>query len=381
MQKFIFDIDIVGTCNLRCRSCPQGNIRDYRPPHGFMAPELLEKIIDKIKVESHVVQVNLFNWAEPLFHPQLPDLIRIIQNAGIPCHLSSNLNILPNADAIMAVGPASFKISVSGFSQAVYGYSHRGGNIEKVKKNMVDLVGAKKKNNASTRIFVNYHRYLHNLKEELQMREFAESLGIEFEPVWALMLPLEKILNSVDKDADSFPLTEEDRELIDCLALPFWKALKAANKQDGKSCRLQNEQVSLNFKGDVMLCCGFFDTSKYTLGNFLDLQLEEIQKLRFNHPVCHRCKRLGGHLYLNYGIDEMDELALANISQEDADLLDLFSEIHKKRLQKRLAKFHNRFLPKVLTLEQKKALGNYLSGLQQFIIHVGRTRFGKSKRS
>ena len=49
------------------------------------------------------------------------------------------------------------------------------------------------------------------------MRKFAADLGIDFEPAWALMFPLEKILAYVDEDAQDFPLTEEDHQLIDQL--------------------------------------------------------------------------------------------------------------------------------------------------------------------
>ena len=136
-DRFDIDIDICGACTLRCPSCPQGNVKDYRLPQGFMAPELLQEIVTKARAECRRPNISLFNWAEPLLHPQLPELIRIVQDAGIPCHLSSNLDILPDADALMAANPASLRISTSGFSQEIYGRTHRGGDIERVKTHMV----------------------------------------------------------------------------------------------------------------------------------------------------------------------------------------------------------------------------------------------------
>jgi len=127
MKRFSFDIDVVGACNLRCPSCPQGNIKDYRLPHGFMEPELLRRIIEKARSECKVTGIGLFSWAEPMLHPKLPDLVRIVQEAGISCFLSSNLKHTAECGCPYGCNPFSFRISASGFTQEVYGHSHREG--------------------------------------------------------------------------------------------------------------------------------------------------------------------------------------------------------------------------------------------------------------
>jgi organic radical activating enzyme len=381
MRKFLFDIDIGGACNLRCPSCPQGNVKDYRLSHGFMEPELLARIVEKAKSECRVGPVSLYNWAEPLLHPRLPELIRIVQDAGIPCHLSSNLNILPNADAIMAANPASFRISTSGFSQEIYGRTHRGGNIERVKKHMVELVQAKKRNKATTDIYVYYHRYRHNLKEGSLMREFAAGISIKFVPDWALMLPLEKIIGYVEGDDFDLPLTVEDQTLIGSLALPLRAALVASRKYGNRPCPMREEAITLDFQGNVMLCCGVFDARKYTLGFYIDMPLAEIQRLKQNHPMCGRCMRHGAHVYLTYGIDEMDELALAEIAPEDAELLDLSYELAWKRRQQRLTKLYDRFFAGFFSTGQKAALAGLFFRMQRFSRRIRREKFGNGERS
>lgn len=366
MQKFSFDIDVTGACNLRCPCCPQGNIRGYRLPHGFMEPELLARIVRKATAECIVTGISLFNWTEPLLHPRLPELIRIVQEAEIPCHLSSNLNLLPDADAIMAANPASFKVSASGFTQDVYGLSHRGGNIEKVKRHMIELVEAKRRTNATTRLFVSFHRYKNNLQEEPLMRDFAVSLGFDFEPVWALMFPLEKILASMDEEAQDVPLTEEDHWLIDCLALPLAKTLELAKKHSSQPCSLRESQVSMDFRGNVLLCCGIFDAGKYTIGRYLDMPLDEIQRMRQNHSMCGLCMPHGGHLYLTYSVPEMDELLLETITEEDAALLNLRNELAQKRIQQRLQRVYQKIFSGIMTKEQKTALKTLLKRIQHF---------------
>ncbi len=356
---------------MRCPSCPQGNIRDYRLSNGRMTPELLERILRKAKSECRVSAVGLFSWAEPLLHPGLPDLIRIVRDFGISCFLSSNLNLLPDADAIMAANPFSFRISASGFTQEVYGYTHRGGNIERVKKHMMELAAAKKRNKADTRIYVYYHRYRHNLKEEPLMRDFAAGLGIGFQPVWALMFPIEKILGYADAAVSDFPLTEDDRRLIDCLALPLGEALKTSEKFRSRRCSLRDAQISLDYQGNTQLCCGIFDAAKFTLGNYLDMPIDEIQRIRQGHGMCERCMRKGGHVYVIQDAHELDELALTNIAPEDAELLGLRHEIAQKRMRRRLEKLYDRVFADFISTEQKARLGTLFDRTQHF---VGRLR-------
>ena len=368
MHKFLFDIDISGACNLRCPSCPQGNVNNYHLPHGFMEPELLERIMEKAVTECLVEQVSLYNWAEPLFHPRLPELINIVQDKGVSCHLSSNLNILPNPDAILAANPASFRISTSGFRQEIYSRTHRGGNIERVKKHMVELTEAKRRTKAQTDIYIYYHRYLHNLEDEPKMREYATRLGIKFIPDWALMLPLEKILGYMEGVDSYLPLTEEDHELINSLALPLRGALTAARKYADRPCPLRDDAVTLDYRGNVMLCCGIFDARKYTLGNYIDMALKDIQQTRYRHPMCESCMRQGAHVYLTYGIDEMDELALANIPPNDIELLnDLRHEITWRQRRRRLTKLYDRFLPDLLSAGQKRFLSDSFSRVQSYL--------------
>lgn len=371
MKRFSFDIDVVGACNLRCPSCPQGNVRDYRLPHGYMEPELLRHIIQKAKSECRVAGIGLFSWAEPMLHPKLPDLIRIVQDAGISCFLSSNLNILRNVDALMAANPFSFRISASGFTQEVYGYSHRGGDIEKVKRHMRELAEAKKRNNATTRIYVYYHRYRHNLRDEPLMRAFAADLGFGFQPVWALFFPVEKLLTYVSGDDYGFSLTPEDLRLIDELALPVKDALAIAGEHRDEPCSLRDRQISLDFQGNVQLCCGIFHAGKFTLGNYLTMSLDEIQRLRRGHGMCVRCMREGAHVYVTYGAHELEELAAANIAPEDAKLLDLHYELAQKRLRRKMEKVYEKVFAGVISTEQKAALGSLFERIHRFI---GRTK-------
>jgi hypothetical protein len=308
--RFFFNIDTHGACNLRCPSCAVGNTI-VKNPQGFMEVPLLERILDKAVSECDLEGVALFVWTEPFLHPKLPELIRVVNAHRTPCSLSTNLNVIKNVDNILAANPDSLRISLSGFYQQTYGITHRGGDIERVKANMLELANARERVGAKTRIHMMYHRYLGNLDEEVLMREYAGSLGFEFQPVWAFLLPLEKAGAYLDHDLSSF--TEDDKKLMERLTVPLDTLPPILKKHRGTSCYLQTQQISMDFKADVQLCCAVYDSSKFTLGNYLDLPLGEIQKRKYSHAMCDHCIATGLHAYQTGIEDAFDEVALQRV--------------------------------------------------------------------
>jgi len=365
VTRFFFNIDVLGSCNLRCPSCPVGNTKEFKPPTGFMEPALLAAIIAKAKSECEVSGVSLFNWTEPILHPKLPELIRVVESSGIPCHLSSNLNQMRNIDAILAENPYGFRISLSGFTQEVYGYTHRGGNIERVKQHMVELADAKKRQKSTTNIHVLYHRYKHNLADERPMREFAQRLGIGFQPVWAFMLPLEKVLAYVNDDPTEATLTDEDHQLIDNLALPLREAIASAEKRREPACRLRDAEMTLDFEGNVQLCCGTYDSRKFTIGKYLTLPHAELQARKYAHDMCRRCMSRGVHVYGTYGGPEFDNIAARTIGTDGVRLIRLNAERRRKRLRRGLEWLYRNTAARYLTREQSARLARRYERLKQ----------------
>ena len=87
-------IDIVGTCNLKCPSCPMGNSENnnYKKP---MPIDVFSSIIKKAKTEK-IRSVYLYNWTKPLINPKIGEFISIVEKNGMECKISSNLNISKN---------------------------------------------------------------------------------------------------------------------------------------------------------------------------------------------------------------------------------------------------------------------------------------------
>jgi MoaA/NifB/PqqE/SkfB family radical SAM enzyme len=313
--RFFFNIDVIGTCNLECPSCPVGNSLEVRNPKGAMSPELLRQIMEKAASECEIDGVGLFNWTEPLLHHDIANLVRVVRSFGVPCRLSSNLNILKHEDSLIAAEPTSIRISVSGFHQDSYGRTHAGGDIERVKANMLKLAEAKARAGAAVELEVLYHRYLGNLDDEVEFRQFAITHGYTFRPVWAFMMPLEKCIAYLSPDEIDVTLTDSDRETIEKLALPLKEASEAARRYGSRACSLQDEQMTLDFRGNVMVCCGLFDSTKYGIGNYLEVSADDLQARKHAHEVCSKCMSRGLHVYSVYGAPEFDHIARSRVGR------------------------------------------------------------------
>src|SRR5262249_16482658 len=153
--------------------------------------------------------------------------------------------------------------SLSGFSQSVYSQTHVKGNIEQVKRNMRLLSEAKARNrDCGTRIEVYFHKYKHNLRELGQMREFAHSLGFHWLENWAYFMPVEKSIALMEGTLSA----EEVRFVEEQFALPIRQAIIAARDYAHEPCRLLHDQLVIDVKGNLLLCCGVYDYSQNTLG-------------------------------------------------------------------------------------------------------------------
>ena len=324
-QKVQFYIDIVGSCNLRCPSCPKGNSSHVQNSAGVMSLELLDQILSKATGEYDIESVNLYNWTEPFVHPKLPEAIRLVHSHGLACGISSNLSFAPRLKEVMDEKPEGFKVSLSGFYQPVYERTHTGGNIEKVKENLQELARLWKENGRSSYVEVNFHRYLGNLDDEILMQKFVQELGLSFTTVYASFCPLEKTLNLHDSSIGA-GLTPADEKFIELLYLTPYDYLEIA-RGVGKQydCARYTNQIVLNHKGEAQLCCVVYDEVEYGVGNFLDQTRSELLNRRRSHDVCKSCCEIKANERV-FTQDELDSIVSRTIAMQKARFFEYYSK-------------------------------------------------------
>lgn len=289
-DTYVYTIDIVGTCNLRCPSCPVGNLQESVRPKGFMPLATFERVIDKIRAESPVAvpEIWLFNWGEPFLHPELAAMIELLNRHGLPSFLSTNLNIRRGLSAVIAADPGVIKVSMSGFSEATYSTTHARGRLDLLKANLVRLRELIDEHGAGTTVWVGQHVYRNNREEVAPVAELCRELGFEHRPIAAFYQPLEKLLALAEGESLDEPvldlLLEHPRDYLPRIA---------AGRDRRYDCELRANQTVINHDGRVALCCSVYEPENMLGLDFLDTPREAIEAAKYRHPTCARCQKAG----------------------------------------------------------------------------------------
>ncbi len=306
--------DLVGSCNLRCPSCPVGTMQGTNPK-GLIDDQLFDAILAKLGRDFPRWQLHFYNWTEPLIHPSINRFCRAAADAGFHLHLSSNLNHLKDPEGLMASGMKTFRISLSGFTQEVYGIGHRGGKIEKVKENMRRLSEAKRAVGSRTRIHVYYHKYRHNLDELEPMRALAAELGFEFCADWAFLMPVEKLVQYMDGTLDDEERAFADRSIVPRVS----DAIEAMLPERDAGCELI-DQLAIDFQGNVVLCCAVYDGRRNFIGRYLDTTWADLQAAKYAHQTCVTCSKHAAHvLYTHFTKPELVQRMRELVERQLAD--------------------------------------------------------------
>ncbi len=295
-------IDIVGTCNLSCPSCPVGNFgeTDFAATprkKGFMELELFVSIIEKAQSEcaarSEAMSVCLYNWGEPLMHPDIVKFVNLLADKNIPFSISSNLNTEFSLARIVRAGPAHFRISMSGYTNPTYTKGHKGGDVNMVISNMYRLRHYMEKQKKSFPVEVFYHVYRDNCDDDMvKLAELCATLDFQFHPAWAYFSPIEKVIDYASNPAR---LSAADRETLARLVIPMNEVLAMAQTVHSPECGMRTNQMAINHDGAVALCCGVYDPKNFIAGSFLEVSRDELQRRKFQSELCGTCMSHGIH--------------------------------------------------------------------------------------
>ena len=188
-------IDISNKCNLTCPYCPTGRREDGRP-RGNITYETFASIVDELAPTA--LTLELFNWGEAFFNPELPRLIEHAHKRGLATIISSNLSFKLKEDYIRSIirsGLTYLTASVDGADQKSYEIYRRGGNFDLVMQNLRTFVRLKREMNSEfPRICWQYLIFAHNedrieeardLSNEIGLDLFVASGGLYDDPSWA----------------------------------------------------------------------------------------------------------------------------------------------------------------------------------------------------
>jgi radical SAM protein with 4Fe4S-binding SPASM domain len=172
-------VEPVTRCNLSCPECPVGN-HTLNRPSGEMAPELFRKILDP--AAPKLMHLILYFQGEPFLSPHLFELIGYAKQRSLYVSTSTNGHYLDekNIRKLLTSGLDRLIISLDGASQESYEKYRVGGDFQKVKKGIQELVQRKEKGHfRKPLIIIQFLMFRHNLHEREQMKYLARELGVD----------------------------------------------------------------------------------------------------------------------------------------------------------------------------------------------------------
>ncbi len=201
-----YTVDILGSCNLKCASCPH-SIAETDVPKGSMRLDVFKNVFDKIMKDTpSISHLSLYSWGEPLLHPYIDKIIDYVHDHNVAVALSSNLSIKfgDRIEKIIKSGPDYLKVSLSGYFPEAYNNTHQGGDINLVKENLRLIRKLLDKYKTQTLVDINYHLYRDNSGENIiEMEKLANELCFVVSKTYALVMPLERVINHLDGKPDS----------------------------------------------------------------------------------------------------------------------------------------------------------------------------------
>ncbi len=176
-------------CNLRCIMCPQS--MGATKGNGYMDMGLYRKIIGEAR--RFVLEINLFFRGEPLLHPQIVEMVRMAEDAGIAIHLNTNATLLKGklVDGLLNAGLSKLTVSFDGGEKEAYEKMRRGARFEKTLENVTGFLEAKKARRArgpyvTIQVIRFFDEKLARPEVPAEFVRLFDGLPVdEFDPIWA----------------------------------------------------------------------------------------------------------------------------------------------------------------------------------------------------
>ncbi len=321
-------IETLSECNLKCGLCAFGSREIFERKKGIMDIELFKQIVNKIATKSPHAVVSPYHHSEPMLHPQLPEMIKVIKRHGLKCAIATNFNSSINLKEILEAGVDELSISVSGFYQEIYQKSHVNGNIEKVKENLLHLRNLIDDMRTSPSVSINYHMYKDNLGDDFdKMEDFCKELKFTFAPSWARSISVEMTLKYLRENGlstyhgetlpwyDEIPaLTKRYYENIDrVIYLPEDYLMGSFKDVHGDECPMNYRDINIRWNGTLSFCCAAFD-DRFMTSDYLTTPIESLYEMRRQSPLCKECLGNNFAFYSNYlDMEEIDKRAAARL--------------------------------------------------------------------
>ena len=282
-KPLAFVIDPSNTCQLKCPGCIQSALGHYRWTKGLLDLKELKTLL--AGHGPHAFHCNFYNWGEPLINRNLPDMIMETRKYVISTHISTNLSLSFDAEALVSSGLHWMTCSIDGTSQETLEVYRVGARMDRVLQSLSEVVAAKKKLGSYTP-FIDWQFLMfdHNASDIEAAEELAKKIGvnqIRFCRPYDFAHPTITMKDIPDNRTVIFNHDDEGlrtpfRQMSSNLSLGIDEAfdefmtLKIVGDAQPKSnnkCRWLYEQMVMDAQGRILPCCGGPSDEAWVFGN------------------------------------------------------------------------------------------------------------------
>jgi hypothetical protein len=122
------------------------------------------------------------------------------------------------------------------------------------------------------------------------MEKFADNLGFVVSKTYALVMPLERVISHVEGKPDL-----QTKLLEDNLLVTIDEGIEASSKSviPENTCPFRENQININADLSVPICCTVWQRDENVVAkNFLESNLNEINRNKKNVDLCNKCMKL-----------------------------------------------------------------------------------------
>lgn len=171
-------LEVTGSCNLRCEMCPVSYSPEIGKREGSLSFETFQKLVDEL---PDLETITLQGLGEPLLAPHLLAMIRYATARGIEVGFNTNGMFLTRrpAEELLGAGLSWLHISLDGATVETYEGIRGGARFEKVAANVKSLIEVKTRRRAELpRVSLVFVAMRRNLEELPALVDIAADWGV-----------------------------------------------------------------------------------------------------------------------------------------------------------------------------------------------------------
>ena len=294
MPYYQVNFEIVGSCNAKCKWCVTG-VRNRKggSPFYYIKPSDFEKALIHLFENGFITSssnIDIFNYGEPFLHPQINEIIGILERNKIKYGISTNASIVPQGlSSTTYENLQGLIFSMPGYSQKSYMRMH-GFNFGKVKENILQILHTLRDRGFNGTAQISYHIYQYNLQELRYAESFAYENRMQFLPNVAYFCDLDMYYDYLANLMEPALMKDAQSELF----LYYVENGRRNSRPTDYECPQLSDILVIDEQLNVLTCCG---VDRYmrdaTLGYLMNLTFLETALLKRSAPYCKKCMSAG----------------------------------------------------------------------------------------